>query len=151
MTEAATNSFDWQSAVQRKRQENEDKTPQEWLLDQSFIESLQCGPTKRVNLIQIKAAQRSGLLTNKEIEITEACTAVVLLEKLRQGSLSALEVTTAFCKRAAIAQQLLSCLTEVLYAEALARAKTLDEYFQREGKVSGPLHGLPISVKVSSA
>lgn len=151
MPEVVTGSFDWQAAVQQKRRENRDKTPQEWLLDHAFVESLQCGPNKKVNLIQLQAAQRSGLLTDKEIEITETYNAVALLQKLHQGSLSAFEVTLAFCKRAAIAQQLLSCLTEVFYAEALARARTLDEYFHKEGKVSGPLHGLPISLKVSNA
>ena len=28
------------------------------------------------------------------------------------------------------------------------RAKFLDEYLAKEGKVFGPLHGLPVSVKV---
>lgn len=30
---------------------------------------------------------------------------------------------------------------------ALARAKSLDEYFAKHKKPSGPLHGLPISLK----
>jgi amidase len=30
---------------------------------------------------------------------------------------------------------------------ALARAKELDEYLQKNGKPMGPLHGLPISLK----
>jgi amidase len=30
---------------------------------------------------------------------------------------------------------------------ALARAKELDEYLQKNGKPVGPLHGLPISLK----
>ena len=30
---------------------------------------------------------------------------------------------------------------------ALARAKELDEYYAKHGKPSGPLHGLPISLK----
>lgn len=151
MSEPTTASFDWQAAIKRKSQENRVKTPKEWLLDPAFADSLQCGPTKSANLIELKAAKRSGLLTPKEVEITEAYNAVALLEKLRSGVFSAFEVTTAFCKRAAIAQQLLCCLTEVFYAEALERAKRLDEYLRKEGKVSGPLHGLPISIKVSKS
>jgi len=32
----------------------------------------------------------------------------------------------------------------------LERAKELDEYFAKEGKVVGPLHGLPVSIKVGA-
>lgn len=31
---------------------------------------------------------------------------------------------------------------------ALKQAKELDEYYEKEGKTVGPLHGLPISLKV---
>lgn len=31
---------------------------------------------------------------------------------------------------------------------ALKRAQELDDYFAKEGKTVGPLHGLPISLKV---
>jgi amidase len=40
-------------------------------------------------------------------------------------------------------------LTEHFFAQAIERARYLDEYLKREGKVVGPLHGLPISVKDS--
>ena len=41
-----------------------------------------------------------------------------------------------------------NCLTEVLFYEALARAAYLDKYqAEHDGKVVGPLHGLPISLK----
>ncbi|CAL1717065.1 unnamed protein product [Somion occarium] len=56
-------------------------------------------------------------------------------------------VTTAFYKRAIIAHQLVNCLTEIFVDRALARAKELDEYLKKTGKVIGPLHGLPISLK----
>jgi amidase len=38
-------------------------------------------------------------------------------------------------------------LTEIFVDRALARAAELDGYFKRTGKVVGPLHGLPISLK----
>jgi len=38
-------------------------------------------------------------------------------------------------------------LTEILFPEALARAKFLDEHLEKTGQVIGPLHGLPISLK----
>jgi amidase len=40
-----------------------------------------------------------------------------------------------------------NCLTEILFPEALARAQFLDDHLQKTGKIVGPLHGLPISMK----
>lgn len=40
-----------------------------------------------------------------------------------------------------------NCLTEIFVERALARAAELDEYLKTMGKVMGPLHGLPISLK----
>lgn len=36
----------------------------------------------------------------------------------------------------------------MFFGQALERAKYLDEYLQKQGKPLGPLHGLPISLKV---
>jgi hypothetical protein len=41
----------------------------------------------------------------------------------------------------------LNCSLEFFPEMALARAKELDEYLQKNGKPVGPLHGLPISLK----
>lgn len=38
-------------------------------------------------------------------------------------------------------------MTEILYPEAIARAKFLDDHLATTGTVVGPLHGLPISLK----
>ena len=54
---------------------------------------------------------------------------------------------TAFCKRAAIAQQVTKCLTEIFFDKALKRARELDGHLLRTGEVVGPLHGVPVSVK----
>lgn len=89
----------------------------------------------------------SGLLSETELQITEITDARVLQQKLHSRDLTALDVTTAFCKRAAIAQQLTTCCTEIFFDKALARARELDEYFEKEGKPVGPLHGIPISFK----
>lgn len=40
-----------------------------------------------------------------------------------------------------------NCLTEPLFDRALARAGQLDAHFAATGKVVGPLHGLPVSLK----
>ncbi|CAF4168719.1 unnamed protein product [Rotaria sp. Silwood2] len=71
-----------------------------------------------------------------------------LLVVLAYGTYLAGQVTEAYCKRAAIAHQLVNCLAEILFKQALDRAKVLDEYFESTGgKTIGPLHGIPISFK----
>lgn len=63
---------------------------------------------------------------------------------------TSVEVVTAFCKRAAISQQCVNCLTEIFFEEAIARARECDGYLEKNGRPMGPLHGLPISLKVRS-
>ena len=55
----------------------------------------------------------------------------------------------AFCKRAAIAQQVTNCCTEIMFDEALERAKECDSYLATNDTPMGPVHGLPISLKVT--
>lgn len=40
-----------------------------------------------------------------------------------------------------------NCLTEICFDDALKHAKRLDDYRRRHGKLIGPLHGVPISLK----
>ncbi|KAG2365968.1 amidase signature domain-containing protein [Suillus spraguei] len=87
-----------------------------------------------------------GLLNAQELTITEL-DATAVCQKIAAGELTAVEVVTAFGKRAAIAHQLTACLMDFFMDEGIRQAQQLDEYFQKEGKVIGPLHGLPISVK----
>lgn len=47
-----------------------------------------------------------GLLSATELEITEQYSACQLRQKIAEGKYSAVQTTEAFCKRAAIAQQL---------------------------------------------
>lgn len=63
------------------------------------------------------------------------------------GVWSAEEVLLAFAKRATIGHQLLNFATEFMIEEALDEARKLDAHFKQTGKVVGPLHGVPISVK----
>ncbi|KAK7468691.1 hypothetical protein VKT23_003194 [Stygiomarasmius scandens] len=94
------------------------------------------------------AAAESGLMTDKELEITDPSNdATAILAAIKDKKVTSLEVMTAFMKRAAIGHQLLCCLTDIFFEEGLARAKELDEYYERTGELVGPLHGLPISVK----
>ncbi|TVY81858.1 Acetamidase [Lachnellula suecica] len=90
--------------------------------------------------------EKSGIMTAEELAMTES-SATDLVTKMAHGQLTSVAVTTAFCKRAALATQLTNCTLEFFPEMALARAKELDESFKNTGKVVGPLHGLPISLK----
>lgn len=40
-----------------------------------------------------------------------------------------------------------NCLSDIFFDEAVALAKSLDEHLSTTGKLVGPLHGLPVSLK----
>ncbi|KJA21303.1 hypothetical protein HYPSUDRAFT_165783 [Hypholoma sublateritium FD-334 SS-4] len=127
----------WQEIVAQKRKEQAASIPKDWILPNL--------PSKdTLNVIDFP--EKCGLLTAKEIEITNT-EVDVILKKLANGIWSSVEVTTAFSKRAIIAHQLVNCLTEIFIDRALARAAELDKHLKTTGKVVGPLHGLPISLK----
>jgi amidase len=136
-------SESWQEISAGKRKAAYKLIPEEWRLPSSLIPK----PEDPVSVLDIP--WKSGILSETELEITEKYDAVALVEKLASRQLSAQAVTTAFSKRAAIAQQLVNCLTETFFDDALKRAKYLDDYLAKQGKPVGPLHGLPISIKDS--
>ncbi|KAJ7903241.1 amidase signature domain-containing protein [Mycena leptocephala] len=122
--------------------ERDRRIPPSLRLTASFLANYPAGSNVR------SAAEASGLLSAKEMEITALTSdATAILERIKGKELTAVEVVTAFGKRAAIAHQLLSCLTDFFFEEALVRAKDLDDYYERTGELVGPLHGLPISIK----
>ncbi|KAJ4258375.1 hypothetical protein NW757_002942 [Fusarium falciforme] len=134
---------DWNALIQAKRAARDSRIPAEWRLDSSIT-----GQARRDNPISaFDLLNQTNLLTKRERGITEKYDATSLLAQLASGALSSFEVTMAFCKRAAIAQQLINPLTEIFFDKALERAKELDAYLAREGKPKGPFHGLPISLK----
>ncbi|TVY40668.1 putative amidase [Lachnellula occidentalis] len=99
-------------------------------------------PSPSLNTISIA----KDILTTEEIKITES-KVEVLVPQLAKGDLSSVTVVKAFLRRAALAQKLTNCITELLPSRALERAKYLDDYLDTNGKPVGPLHGIPISVK----
>ncbi|KAK4704909.1 hypothetical protein P7C70_g1294, partial [Phenoliferia sp. Uapishka_3] len=57
------------------------------------------------------------------------------------------QVLVVYIKRSLAVNEQTNAITEVVYAEALERARSLDEEFERTGKLVGPLHGVPCSFK----
>ncbi|KAF2432169.1 amidase [Tothia fuscella] len=127
----------WQDAAEKNRQAITAPIPEKWKLqlDQSTIPE------------DVRGIPAScGILPREQIWITEH-TAVDLVRKLASGELSSVAVVEAFCARAAIAHQLVNCLTTYFSEEGLKRAAEMDEQMRAVGKPVGPLHGLPIALK----
>ncbi|EXJ83159.1 hypothetical protein A1O1_06778 [Capronia coronata CBS 617.96] len=132
----AAENPDWHAIAARHQNSIRSKIPPEWRLPEGLLKS---DPP-------MDLARQSGILDNWELMITE-CKAGDILGGLRTRQFKAVDVTRAFCKRAAIAQQTTNCVAEILFEEALAQAAALDEYMAIHGRPRGLLHGLPISVK----
>ncbi|KAL3455698.1 amidase signature domain-containing protein [Aspergillus heterothallicus] len=80
-------------------------------------------------------------------EITDIDSIPALVERLREKSFTAEQVTRAYIKRATIAHQLTNCITEAIFDDALAQAQELDEELKKKGRLRGPLHGVPVTLK----
>lgn len=101
------NSQTWKAKAEQKFQQCQSQIPEEWRLPSEVTQDLvQPLEASKNDLIELGVARRSGILTAKEVQITEEYDVQQLLKALAAGKLTALEVTVAFCKRAAIAQQL---------------------------------------------
>ncbi|OJJ45060.1 hypothetical protein ASPZODRAFT_70614 [Penicilliopsis zonata CBS 506.65] len=139
----------WKERSVAKRKEVAEKIPPAWRVDPDILIELHSTADHATDLIALNAVRKVSILSSRELDITENYTAVELVGRLARGELSAVDVTVAFSKRAAVAQQLTSCLTEVFFDRALQRAHYLDDFLRREKRPVGPLHGLPISIKDS--
>ncbi|KPI35894.1 putative amidase [Cyphellophora attinorum] len=113
--------------------------PEEWYLPQELIDN----PPKDVSNIPTTC----GLLSAEELEITEKHDATSLAEAIAARKYSAVTVVKAFIKRAAIAHQLVRCLTQFFPKDAVQQAAKLDEHLATTGETVGPLHGVPVSIK----
>lgn len=129
----------WSKRVEDARERRDKQISHEYRIPQELIPSPK---TKDVSRFVVE----SGLMTEQELAITNA-SLVELITDISHKKWSAQDVTRAYCKRAAYAQQLVNCLSEMMFDEAIQRAKELDEYYDREGKLFGPLHGVPVSIK----
>ncbi|KAJ5347919.1 uncharacterized protein N7506_001172 [Penicillium brevicompactum] len=128
----------WQGIAEEKHASRDKAIPTEWRLPPGYV------PDGQLNVMDIPA--ECGLLTERELRITET-DPVVLVEKMINRDFSSHEVTLAFCKRAAVAQQLVNCLSEIFFNQALDAAQRLDAEYEAHRAPRGLLHGLPVSLK----
>lgn len=129
----------WEDVAQAKRQSLIDAIPERWR-QPSIKNSMEKAGFANVH------DYLDTILPKEVIAITKMNLGT-LQKKLAAQELTAFEVTEAFCHRAALTHQLVNCCSEIFLEEALERAKTLDEQFQKTGKLAGKLHGIPISLK----
>lgn len=94
--------------ARKKRAQRQERIPKEWLLTDEQLQSSDVLDVPRL----------CGLLSDREVQITEHHDAVDIVESISSGKLSAKEVAISFCKRAAIAQQLVRYRPAVAYHTA---------------------------------
>ncbi|KAM5475476.1 hypothetical protein MauCBS54593_001165 [Microsporum audouinii] len=150
----------YKEIARRKQAQLESKIPQSWRLPARWIPAGTLSVDESITNTRgydqsdiTDIPRRCGLLTARELEITESWDVKGILAEIASGKLSSKDVCQAFCKstdeqqRAAVAHQLTRCLAEPLFDDALKRAEKLDEHLESSGTTYGPLHGLPVSVK----
>lgn len=136
----------WQDLVAAKRSECEQKIPRDWLLSADQLALAQENP----RVLDINLPRRSGLLSEVELDLTENYTASQLLNKLASGQVSSSVVTTAFCKRAAIAQQVVG----TMYPRENKKRNDLNICFGRprvSQRPSSPRHWSVLSTWMSTS
>ncbi|KAJ5124456.1 Amidase [Penicillium bovifimosum] len=128
----------YHAIARRKLNTLQSLIPKNWLLD----------PLPEPLPLDVRPlVPKSTVLTPDELSITSSHDVTSLSQLIHSRALTSEAITTAFCKRAAIAQQLTNCLSEILFLPAIERAQALDAEYKRTGKTRGPLHGIPISLK----
>ncbi|KAG7881670.1 hypothetical protein KL937_001293 [Ogataea polymorpha] len=132
----------WKPKIAAYRQALADSLQAEYKLPETEIP----GDLDETSFSTVQFLKETKHLTPQERQITES-SATELLRKMETRELSAVAVLKAFAHRAVIAHQLTNFACEFFVHEALQRAKQLDEYLAVHGKLAGPLHGIPISLK----
>lgn len=94
-------SLPWQSIVQSKQAQAAAKIPPAWRLPTEYTQHI----SEHANDNVLQIPRQCGLLSPKQLDITENHDATALLQKIHTREWSSYEVTEAFCLRAAIAQQ----------------------------------------------
>lgn len=97
---------DWRILRDELIAQREAKIPAALRIPQSFLENLPKDVTK--------FPRECGLLSSQELELTETLDAVAARDLIAEGKLAAVDVVTAFAKRAAIVHQLVSVIVFIV-------------------------------------
>ncbi|CAG8249637.1 unnamed protein product [Penicillium salamii] len=129
----------WKQIADEKRLAIMAKIPSEWILETKVVEDARSRQS-------IAGKFFDDLLDAKTLSIT-ALDAPDLVQSMRDDTLTAVEVVTAFSKRAAYAHQLGNFLLEIRFEQAIERARQSDNHFKEHRELVGPLHGIPVTLK----
>ncbi|KAL4864211.1 hypothetical protein BDV12DRAFT_189085 [Aspergillus spectabilis] len=130
----------WERKAAAKREKLLSLIPPDWRLPQPLPSpsELPCVTGKEIR----------QYLSPREIVMTEM-DAVGIVQRTSSGEWRCEDVVRAFCHRASLAHQMISCLHEIFFQAAIEDARILDAYYDKNKKPYGPLHGLPVSLKDS--
>ncbi len=129
----------WEVLVAEKKVRQAASIPKEWVITPPSDDVL--------DVTDIPA--KCGLLSARELEITEVSSVALLLGKIATGAWSAIEVTTAFCKRAAIAHQVVRTLSFSLNIQLTFAVLSLRQIVLQRSFLIVPSRGLPGSMSNS--
>ncbi|KAL8786464.1 MAG: hypothetical protein Q9213_002780 [Squamulea squamosa] len=129
----------WQVIARAKVADLESRIPKEWVLSQAELD-------RAKQQRDLTGSYIEQYLNDHEVDIIRNGS-LDLVEKIKSKQYTAVEVTHAFCKITAVAQQINNCLHEIMFDFAMRTAEELDEHLAIIGTVKGPLHGLPVSLK----
>lgn len=90
----------WEAKAKAKVAETESKIPNKWRLNQSSLD-------KAKQMKKLSGAFIESLLSDEELSIIRN-DSTLLVEKVKIGEYTALQVAQAFCKTAAVAHQIVS-------------------------------------------
>jgi amidase len=96
----------WDALIAAKRAANLAKIPIAWRLSAQILETINENATIGV----LDVPRSCGILSPSELELTENWDATDLIDMMKNRAVNSEDVVLAFCKRAAIAQQLVSSL-----------------------------------------
>ncbi|KAK8044181.1 hypothetical protein PG993_004205 [Apiospora rasikravindrae] len=136
----------WREKAEIKQKSILAKIPEQWLLPQALCVMPTTPDSPYLNVTTDAFMTEAGL-SPRELAITSKTSIPEILASYESQEVSAEEVVTAFCHRAAISHQTTECLAEIRFADAIAEAKAQDEYLRVHKKLHGPLHGIPVSLK----
>ncbi|KAK4545818.1 hypothetical protein LTR36_002382 [Oleoguttula mirabilis] len=107
--------------------------------------------TKALRKRKIQAAALQPYLAQEAGPADETITAIACVETLAgrvaDGDFTAYDVVSAYVRKAAAAHQKTNCLTEIMFDDALQRARELDEHYVKHKTPIGPLHGVVMTLK----
>lgn len=126
----------WSEQVSKKRSQLYGKIPKDWRLSDKTIKRLKEDNTNLINNLDKLCPSNENIITD--------FTLLELKEKIANKQFTCYEVAWAYCHRSALIHQVVNCLTEIFYEEALMTAKRFDE---DRPEILPPLFGIPISLK----